>query len=102
MKLTPGSRWKSAICEAEVVVVRAPAGEVALSCGGVEMIAAKDNPPDIPQLGAPQESAALLGKRYMDETSSAEFLCNRSGNGALSIDGRTLTLKEAKKLPSSD
>jgi len=102
MKLTPGSRWKSAVCDAEIVAVRAPSGDVVLACGGVPMIPSKEPRPDMPQLDAPQESAALLGKRYADETSGAEFLCNKSGKGALTLDGRALTLKEAKKLPSSD
>lgn len=102
MKLTPGSRWKSAVCDAEVVAVRAPAGEVVLACGGVPMIPSKDARPDIPQLQAAQENAALLGKRYADEASGLELLCNKSGKGALSLDGRPLNLKEAKKLPSSD
>ena len=102
MKLTPGSRWKSAVCDAEVVVVRVPSAEAALICGGVPMIPAKDARPDVPQLTAPQENAALLGKRYIDETSSMELLCNKSAKGALAFDGRALTLKEAKKLPSSD
>ena len=102
MKLTPGSRWKSAVCEAEVVTVRAPAGDVTLVCGGALMLPAKDPLPDVPQLTAPQENAALLGKRNIDEMSGLELLCNKSGKGALTLDGRALTLKEAKKLPSSD
>ena len=102
MKLTPGSRWKSAVCDAEIVVVRVPGSEAALTCGGVPMVPAKDPRPDVPQLTAPQENAALLGKRYMDEASGLEALCNKSGKGALAFDSRALTLKEAKKLPSSD
>jgi len=102
MKLTPGSRWKSAVCDAEIVVVRAPASEAVLACGSSPMVPIKQERPDALQLTAPEENAALLGKRYMDEASGLELLCSKSGNGALALDGRALTLKEAKKLPSSD
>jgi hypothetical protein len=66
------------------------------------MVAAKDARPNAPQLTAALENAALLGKRYIDEISALELLCNKSGKGTLTLDGRALTFKEAKKLPSSD
>ena len=47
-------------------------------------------------------SGSQLGKRYVDAETGLEALCSKSGAGSLSIDGRPLTLKEAKKLPSSD
>src|ERR687891_466885 len=34
MRLRPGQRLRSAVCDAEVVVVRAPAVEVQVGCGG--------------------------------------------------------------------
>jgi hypothetical protein len=43
-----------------------------------------------------------MGKRYVDASGSAEFLCVKPGKGSLSIDGVALTTKEAKPLPSSD
>jgi hypothetical protein len=39
MELKAGSRWRSAVCDTEVVVVRAPTGEQTLECGGHPMIA---------------------------------------------------------------
>ena len=45
---------------------------------------------------------SLLGKRYEDETAGVEVLCTKPGPGALACDGRALTLKSAKPLPSSD
>src|SRR3989344_4411316 len=38
MDLKPGSRWKSAVCDAELVVVRAPKSPVSLECGGHPVI----------------------------------------------------------------
>jgi hypothetical protein len=34
MDLRPGSRWRSAVCDTEVVVVRAPAAPATLDIGG--------------------------------------------------------------------
>ena len=39
MKLTPGSRWMSPVCNTEVVVLKAPASDTALECGGSPMVA---------------------------------------------------------------
>ena len=43
-----------------------------------------------------------MGKRYVDDEIGIELLCTRSGSGALTVDGRVLTLKGAKPLPASD
>ena len=37
--LKAGARFKSAVCDTQVMVVKAPAGEHDLRCGGAEMIA---------------------------------------------------------------
>ena len=100
MKLTPGSRWKSALSEAEVVLVRPPSGEGDLACGGVAMLAMTAERPAAG--GEPGEGECLLGKRYTDEATGLEALCTKPGKGGLSFDGRRLTIKEAKRLPSSD
>ena len=39
MDLKPGSRWKSAVCAAEVIVVRATKAPAELACGGHPMTA---------------------------------------------------------------
>ena len=36
--LKAGSRLKSAVCDTQVMVIAAPAGEVALTCGGAAMV----------------------------------------------------------------
>jgi hypothetical protein len=101
MELTAGSRWKSAVSETEVVVVRPVAGDHKLGCGGAVMVpAGTDAPGDRidPNLAEP----TLLGKRYEDEASGLEVLCSKGGEGTLTFDGSALVLKSAKPLPSSD
>ncbi|NBU84922.1 MAG: hypothetical protein EBS21_10115 [Sphingomonadaceae bacterium] len=102
MELKPGSRWKSAVCEAQMVVVRPPSTLGVLQCGGADVLPLTD--PATPG-GAVDEAHAngvLIGKRYTDEASGIEVLGAKPGKGSLAFDGRALTLKEAKPLPASD
>jgi hypothetical protein len=102
MQLTPGSRWKSTVCDTEVVVVKAPKAEITLECGGAAMIA---HAADRPEGGKPAEGLAAgtqPGKRFADEDTGLEVLCTKGGQGSLAIDGRAIQPKEAKKLPASD
>lgn len=97
----PGIRLRSAISEAEVVVVRPVSGETVLTCGGVPMVGVEE----VPTADAGQGNAAepvQLGKRYFDEATGLEVLCSKGGDGPLAIDGRALELRGAKALPSSD
>jgi len=101
MELTAGSRWKSAVSETEVVVVRPAPGDRRLGCGGADMvpIGAEGSDGNVdPALAEP----TLLGKRYEDEASGFEVLCSKGGDGTLTLDGAPLTIKSAKPLPSSD
>jgi hypothetical protein len=103
MQLKPGSRWKSAVCTAEVVVVRSPGAPASLECGGAPMIAASAERPSAGAEVAPAHAAgSLLGKRYADAESGLEALCAKAGAGSLSVDGRPMAVRDAKKLPSSD
>lgn len=102
MNLTPGSRWKSAVCDTEAVVVRPPSAPTVLECGGQPMVAFNAAKPEALAVDPAHAAGSLLGKRYLDEETGMEALCSKSGAGALSADGRPLTIKEAKKLPSSD
>lgn len=99
-ELTVGGRLKSAACTTEVVVVKAPAGPVDLRCGGVAMSA--EAVAGSETLDADQADGTVLGKRYTDDDSGIELLAVKAGEGSLSIDGRPLTLKGVKPLPSSD
>ncbi|NGY04900.1 hypothetical protein [Solimonas terrae] len=98
--LKPGARYKSAVCDTQVMVVKAPAGEHDLRCGGAEMIA-----PTATGSGEPDAALAggtLIGKRYVNEDESLELLCTKGGKGSLSLGAAALEVKQAKQLPSSD
>ena len=100
--LKPGSRWRSAVCASEVIVVRAPAAPVLLCIGGTPVLAADSGQP---AGGAPDPALAegtLLGKRYADEASGLELLCTRSGAGTITVAGRPATIMAPRKLPASD
>lgn len=96
--MKPGTKLKSAVCDTEVMVIRAAEGEVA--CGGAPM-----SEEDASGGGSPDPAFAegtLLGKRYVDANDTIELLCVKPGAGSLSLDGVILTTKDAKPLPSSD
>jgi hypothetical protein len=105
LKLTPGARLRSTVCGTEVVVVRAPEGNVDLTCCGAPMVDRDDGdgagwaPGAAPT--APGEGV-LIGKRYSDQTSGIEVLCTKAGSGPLAYDGRPLAVNAPKPLPSSD
>ena len=102
MSLKPGSRWRSAVSDAEVVVVRATAEATALECGGHPMVAhGAERPVGLAVVGEGAEGVQV-GKRYFDEATGTEVLCSKAGAGALSMDGRPLQLRAAKPLPASD
>ena len=102
MQLKPGSRWKSAVCTAEAVVVRPAPGDHVLECGGTPMLAPGETAPDGAAPAADKAGGVAVGKRYFDAETLFEILCAKPGKGTFSLDGRVLELKEAKALPSSD
>jgi hypothetical protein len=102
MLLKAGMRLKSAVCQTQVIAVKAPAGEVDVTCGGVALLALDAEPDPGLTLVAGHEGPTLLGKRYADEEVGIELLCTKGGDGALFLNGAPLGLKEAKALPSSD
>ena len=102
MKLRPGQKLRSAVCDAQVVVVKAPADDVELGCGGAPLLEDGQEADDAAALDASLGEGPLLGKRYADDDLGLELLCTRAGSGALTVDGRLLPVKGAKPLPSSD
>jgi hypothetical protein len=102
MELKPGSRWKSAVSDVEVVVVRPPKTEADLRCGGYPMVANADPKPEGLRIAEDFAEPSQMGKRYADEETGLEVLCVKGGEGTLSIGGRPIGQKEAKKLPASD
>ena len=98
--LKPGLRLKSAVCTAEVMIVKG-AGETDISCGGVPMLGAGEAAGDAAAV-ADQMGGCMVGKRYVNQDQSLEVLCIKAGEGSLTVDGEALEVKQAKKLPSSD
>jgi hypothetical protein len=101
MVLKPGTRLRSAVSDAEVIVIRGTGADVTLTCGGLPLLEGDDDAAKA-QILPGQEGTVVLGKRYVDESDTLEVLCTKGGEGALAADGQPLQLKSAKPLPSSD
>src|SRR6266545_6943178 len=86
MMLRPGQKLHSAVCDAQLVVVRAPATEVAVGCGGSPLLDDGQDAAGGAALDASLGDGPLLGKRYADEELGLELLCTRPGQGALTVD----------------
>ena len=97
----PGVRLRSAVCSTEVMVIAAPGGDIALTCGGAPLLAEGEEAAAGTALDATGEGTQL-GKRYTDAAGALELLCVKPGKGSLAADGVALVLKGAKPLPSSD
>lgn len=97
----PGTRLRSAVCETEVVIVKAPAGSLDLRCGGHPMLSVdEERDGSTPEPGF--DEGTLMGKRYTDDSGELELLCTKPGASSLSLGDERLALKDAKPLPSSD
>jgi hypothetical protein len=101
VKFRAGQQLVSAVDTTAVIVIKAPAGECTLTCGGVAMAA-----PDA-QVTAGEADPALMGgtqigKRYVDEADTIQLLCTKAGSGTLALDGKALQIQAAKPLPASD
>jgi hypothetical protein len=92
---------RSAVGTAEVVVIRAPAGDISVTIGGVPVVGLDEESAGA-DIQPGSEGSTLLGKRYVNGDQTVELLCSKPGDGALAADGVPLELKEAKPLPSSD
>ena len=102
MDLKPGSRWRSAVCDVEVVVVRPPKTAATLECGGYPMVPHAQPRPEGKTIAEDFAEGSQAGKRFADEETGMEVLCTKAGAGTLTIGGRPIGAKEAKKLPASD
>jgi hypothetical protein len=101
MQLKAGTRLQSVTCDTQVVVVKAPDGDVDVRCGGEPMVSV-DETPDRKPPAADHANGTQLGKRYASDAAGIELLCSKAGEGSLSIGDEPLPLKDAKALPSSD
>jgi hypothetical protein len=101
VKFRAGQQLVSAVDSTAVIVIRAPAEEGTLTCGGVAMGGADEQvartEPDPSLMGGTQ-----IGKRYVDEADTIQVLCTKAGNGTLALDGKPLVIQAAKPLPASD
>ncbi len=100
--LKPGSRLRSQVDNTEVVVVRAPSGEVDLRIGGHPAIDVGTQPQPglvIDEIGI---EPAILGKRYTRPEGDLEILVTKAGAAGLSVGAAQLAVKDAKPLPASD
>lgn len=103
MKIRVGQTLASTVDGTAVVVIRTPADELALTCGGSDMADAKAAaavPRGVPDPG--QMDGTLIGKRYADDDLGLELLVTKAGEGTLAVDGRPLPVKGARPLPASD
>jgi hypothetical protein len=100
--MKPGMKLVSSASTAQVIVVRLPKSAVTITCGGAPMTEPGDAQEPSSGDGTGALDGVALGKRYGDAASGLEVLCIRPGSGPLAADGRELSLKEAKPLPSSD
>lgn len=101
MPLKAGARFKSDVCDTQVMVIKAPAGEFELACGGAAMIAPNVTPGST-TIQTELAGETLIGKRYVNADESVELLCTKGGKGSLTLNGAPLEIKQAKQLPSSD
>jgi len=97
--MKPGSKLKSAVCDTEVMVIKAAAGAV-VHCGGSPLVA--ERPAERSTIDPAFAGGTKIGKRYVDAANTLELLCVKAGQGTLSLNGVALSVKEAKPLPSSD
>jgi hypothetical protein len=101
MDLKPGAQLASVVCDARVVVVKAPAsGQADIGCGGRPMVPAAERGDAAGEPDAALSTGVQLGKRY--EADGVELLCTGTGTGTLTCAGEPMVLKAAKPLPASD
>jgi hypothetical protein len=102
VELKTGVKLRSQVGPTEAVVVKAPAGDVTISCGGHPMIAADQSPQEDLTPDPSADGQTQIGKRYTDPDGTVELLVTKAGPGALASGSVALDLKQAKPLPASD
>lgn len=95
-------RLRSAVCATEVIVVKAPAADLDLRCGGHPLVAQGGAVPEGLAIDPAFSEGTKMGKRYADAGATLELLCTKPGDGSLSLGGDPIAVKDAKALPSSD
>lgn len=98
--LKTGSRLRSQVDDTQLVVVRAPAGDLDLRIGGHPVVDINAEPGT--GLSPAPGEGTMLGKRYAREEGDLELLVTKPGGGDLTADGVLLQVKDSKPLPASD
>lgn len=101
VKFRAGQQLVSAVDTTAVIVIRAPAQECTLTCGGVPMADA-GKPAARAKADPSLMGGTQIGKRYVDEADTIQVLCTKAGDGTLALDGKPLVIQAAKPLPASD
>jgi hypothetical protein len=103
MKPRLGQALASTVDSTTVIVVRAPDGEISLTCAGVEMWDPRSGDASPAGEADPAQLAGTqVGKRYADEQVGLELLCTKPGKGTIGVNGVPLPLCGPKLLPASD
>ncbi|MCD0452940.1 hypothetical protein LO762_27720 [Actinocorallia sp. API 0066] len=100
MKLRVGQTLRSTVDGTALVVVRCPADDLTVTCGGRAMTD-EQAPAQAPALADPG-AGALLGKRYTADGVDIELLCVQPGTHPVAVNGAEVAQKTAKPLPASD
>ena len=105
LRLRVGQRLASATDTTAVIVIKASADDVSLTCGGVAMAAESesagaDNPSLAPLDG--HDHGTQMGKRYECANGAVELLCTKAGTASLAVDDVLMIMKAVKALPASD
>jgi hypothetical protein len=98
-----GQVLASTVDSTTVIVVRAPDGEIELTCAGVEMWDPRGGGArPVGEADPVQLAGAQIGKRYADERIGLELLCTKPGRGTIAVNGVPLAQCGPKLLPASD
>jgi hypothetical protein len=105
LRLQVGQRLASATDTTAVIVIKASADDVFLTCGGVAMAAELESAgADNPNLAAldGHDHGTQMGKRYESADGAVELLCTKAGIASLAVNDVPMTIKAVKALPASD
>lgn len=80
-----GGRLRSAVSPVEVMVVRAPEGDLDVRCGGAPMFGPEHEPATAVSAGGSDGIAVVPGRRYRSDALGVEVLCTRAGVGPLTV-----------------
>jgi hypothetical protein len=96
-----GAKYRSAVCDTQIMVIRTVPEPLDLRCGGAPMAGPNEEVP-ASAIAEGFAEGTLIGKRYIDAGNRIELLCTKGGKGSLSLGTEALQIKVPKALPSSD